>query len=51
MFGGTWATGDWKTAIENVDKKIVGSQRKQEKPTNCGIKAADVIANFLAGQL
>ena len=23
----------------------------QEKPTNCGTKAADVLANFLAGQL
>ena len=23
----------------------------QEKPTNCGTKAADVLANFLAGKL
>ena len=24
---------------------------KQEKPTNCGTQAADVLANFLAGKL
>ena len=24
---------------------------KQEKPTNCGTKSADVLANFLAGKL
>ena len=26
-------------------------RREQEKPTDCGTKAADVFANFLAGQL
>ena len=27
------------------------SRPKQEKPTNCGTKAADVLVNFVAGKL
>ena len=30
-------------------KRLLISTYRQEKPTNCGTRAADVLANFLAG--
>ena len=50
------ASGQLQNAIKyctKVTRKTVLSVKrvKQEKPTNCGTKAADVLANFVAGKL
>ena len=37
--------------ITSLDAVAQFSGKKQEKPTNCGTKAADVLADFLAGKL
>ena len=44
-------TRSFYISVRPVIPRIRRNKTSQEKPTKCGTKAADVLANFWAGQL